>query len=362
MFLAFGEIMARIAPPAQLRWRQALPGAVNVTWGGGEANVCASLALLGQKARYLTALPQTPIAESVVATLRGLGVDVDSILWRKEGRLGLYFVEAGANQRGSTVIYDRAASAVSLAGPDEYDFDAALAGIKWLHVTGITPAISEAASNANLALVERAKRAGLKVSCDLNFRKKLWTWRPGVSSKALARECMARVLPHVDVVIANEEDAADVLDIHATGTDAAAGRLNVAAYKSVAEQIVERFANVTHVGITLRESISADHNNWGGMLYDASRRQAHFAPLDGNGAYQPYEIRDIVDRVGAGDSFAAGLLYALNDSQFASPDKAIAFAIAASCLKHSVQGDFSFVTRDEVAALMAGNATGRVQR
>src|SRR5438876_2532509 len=168
MFLAFGEIMARLAPPDALRWRQALPGSINVTWGGGEANVCASLALLGQQARYLTALPRTPIAEAVVATLRGLGVDTNHILWRKEGRLGLYFVESGANQRASTVIYDRADSAVSLAGPDEYNFEAALAGVKWLHVTGITPAISEAACRANLALVERAKKAGVTVSCDLN--------------------------------------------------------------------------------------------------------------------------------------------------------------------------------------------------
>lgn len=362
MFLAFGEIMARFAPPGPLRWRQALPGSINVTWGGGEANVCASLAIFGQQARYLTALPRTPTAEAVVATLRGLGVDTSHILWRKDGRLGLYFVESGANQRGSTVIYDRANSAVSLAGPDEYDFEAALAGVKWLHVTGITPAISEEACRANLALVERAKKGGLTVSCDLNFRKKLWNWRPGTAPKALARECMAQLLPHVDVVIANEEDAADVLDIHAAGTDVATGRINAAGYTSVAEQIRERFPNIRRIAITLRESISADHNNWGAMLYDAAERRAFFAPLDAKDAYQPYEIRDIVDRVGAGDSFAAGLLDALASSEYADPAKAIGFAVAASCLKHSVAGDFNYVTREEVAALLAGNATGRVQR
>src|SRR5438067_233674 len=198
MLLAFGEIMARIAPPGRLRWGQALPGAVNVTWGGGEANVCASLAMFGQQARYLTALPRTPIAEAIVATLRGLGVDTDYILWRKDGRLGLYFVEVGANQRGSTVIYDRAGSAVSLAASQEYDFDAALAGVTRLHITGITPAISEAAFGANLALAQQAKKAGAVVSCDLNFRKKLWSWRPGTSPKTLARECMAQLLPFVD--------------------------------------------------------------------------------------------------------------------------------------------------------------------
>jgi len=362
MFLAFGEIMARIAPPAMLRWRQALPGTINVTWGGGEANVCASLALLRQKARFLTALPRTPIAEALVATLQGLGVDTSHILWRQEGRLGLYFVESGANQRGSTVIYDRADSAVSLAAADEYHFERALDGIKWLHVTGITPAISETACRANLALVKQAKKAGATVSCDLNFRKKLWNWRPGTAPKNLARECMADVLPHVDLVIANEEDAADVLDIHAAGADVAAGRLDPNAYTGVAQRIVERFPNVSRVAITLRESISADHNNWGGMLYDAASRQAHFAPLGPQRTYQPYEIRDIIDRVGAGDSFAAGLLYALNAAEFAAPEKAIAFAVAASCLKHSIQGDFNYVTREEIAALMAGNATGRVQR
>jgi 2-dehydro-3-deoxygluconokinase len=362
MFLAFGEIMARIAPPANLRWRQALPGAVQVTWGGGEANVCASLALFGQKARYLTALPRTPIAEAIVSTLRGCGVNTDHILWRKAGRLGLYFVEAGANQRGSTIIYDRSDSAVSLAGPTEYNFDAALAGIRWLHITGITPAVSQPASEANLALVKQAKQAGATVSCDLNFRKKLWNWRPGTDPKHLAREVMSELLPFVDVVIANEEDAADVLDIHAAGTDVAAGHIDAAAYTSVAEQIVARFKNVTKVAITLRQSISADHNNWGGLLYDANSRQAHFAPLDAQGKYQPYEIRDIVDRVGAGDSFAAGLLYALNCDEFAAPAKAIAFAVGASCLKHSITGDFNYVTKEEVAALLQGNATGRVQR
>jgi 2-dehydro-3-deoxygluconokinase len=362
MFLAFGEIMARIAPPGYLRWRQALPGAVNVTWGGGEANVCASLALLGQRARFLTALPRTPVTEALVGTLRGLGVDTEQILWRKEGRLGLYFVEGGANQRGSTVLYDRSHSAISLAGPEEYDFAKALAGAKWLHVTGITPAISEAACRANLALVQQAKTAGVQVSCDLNFRKKLWNWRNGTAPKALARECLAAVLPFVDLVIANEEDAADVLDIHAEGTDVTTGRINAAAYTRVAQQIVARFQSVSRVAITLRESHSADHNAWGALLYDAASRQAHFAPLAASGEYEPYEIRDIVDRVGGGDSFAAGLLYALASSDFAAPDRAIAFAVAASCLKHSIQGDFNYVTRDEIVALLAGNATGRVQR
>jgi 2-dehydro-3-deoxygluconokinase len=361
-FLAFGEVMARIAPPGRLRWGQCLPGSVEVTWGGGEANVCASLATFGQRARYLTSLPRTPIAEALMATLRGVGVDVGSILWRKEGRLGLYFVEVGANQRGSTVVYDRAYSAASLAEPSEYDFAAALDGITWLHVTGITPAISEAACRANLELVRQARERGVTISCDLNFRKKLWNWRPGTSPKDLARECMAQVLEHVDLVIGNEEDAADVLDIHAAGTDVAQGRIDAVAYESVARQIVARFPQVSRVAITLRESISADHNNWGALLFEAVAGRSFLAPLNARGEYQPYEIRDIVDRVGAGDSFAAGLLHALHSDDFQSPDRAIAFAVAASCLKHSVHGDFNYVTREEVVALVGGNASGRVQR
>ncbi len=362
MFLGFGEIMARIAPPGRLRWPQTLPGHVEVTWGGGEANVCASLAMYGEHVRYLTALPSQPIAHSLVATLRGLGVDTSSIYWRDEGRLGLYFVEAGANQRGSTVLYDRERSAISLAGPDEYDFDKALDGVRHLHVTGITPAISENACRSNLELVRRAKQAGATVSCDLNFRKKLWRWRNGMSARDLARECMSQVLPHVDLVIGNEEDAADVLDIHAKGTDVQRGHIDSAAYEAVAREIVKRYTNVTRVAITLRESISADHNNWGAMLLDATAARVFFAPLAADGEYAPYEIRDIVDRVGAGDSFAAGLLHALNSTDYSDPQRAIEFAVAASCLKHSIHGDFNYVTREEVAALAAGNATGRVQR
>lgn len=363
MLLAFGEIMARIAPPGHLRWRQSLPGSVNVTWGGGEANVCASLAMFGQKTRYLTALPRSPITDSIIATLRGLGVDTDSILWRKEGRLGLYFVEGGANQRGSTVLYDRDHSAISLATPDEYDFTAALDGVTSVHVTGITPAISQAAFRSTLELVRLAQERNLTVYCDLNFRKKLWNWRPGTRPQALASECMPRILDYVNVLIANEEDAADVLGIHAADSDVSAGKIAAHAYVAVARRIIERFPRISRVAITLRESLSADHNHWGAMLYDAPAKQPFFSPLDDLGTYRPYEIRDIVDRVGAGDSFAAGLIHALHTPEYqVDCQKALAFAVAASCLKHSIKGDFNYVSRDEVLALMAGNATGRVQR
>ncbi len=362
MFLGFGEIMMRVAPPDRRRWRQVVPGSVEVTWGGGEANVCASLAMFGQRVRYLTALPRHALSECVATSLRGLNVDTSRILWRKEGRLGVYFVETGANQRSSTVLYDREHSAISLARPDEYDFEAALHGVTWLHVTGITPAISEMAYRATLDLVERAKQKDVTVSCDLNFRKKLWNWRPGFPADQLAQECMALILPYVDVVIGNEEDAANVLGIQAEETNVEQGRIHAEAYEHVARQVVERFPNVSRVAFTLRESLSADHNNWGAMLFDVELDAAYFAPTTSDGAYQPYEIRDIVDRVGAGDAFAAGLLHALNVGGLGDPHKAIQFATAASCLKHTIHGDFNYVTQEEVAALVGGATSGRVQR
>jgi len=362
MFLTFGEIMMRVAPEGRLRFRQAMPGRVEVTFVGGEANVAASLALLGADVRYVTALPRHAIAESLAGVLRGIGIDAGPILWRDAGRLGIYFLETGANQRSSVVLYDRDGSAIALAAPDEYDFRAALQGVAWVHVTGITPALSENAFLSTLRLVQLAKQGPCNVSCDLNFRKKLWRWRPGAKPSQLAAECMAAILSHVDLVIGNEEDAADVLGIHAEGTSVEEGKIDARAYEAVARAIIARFPNVSRVGITLRESISADHNNWGGVLFERATDRAFFAPLNAAGDYQPYEIRDIVDRVGGGDAFAAGLLYALSSREYADPAVAIRFAVAASCLKHSIQGDFNYVTRDEVVALLHGSASGRVRR
>jgi 2-dehydro-3-deoxygluconokinase len=362
MYLAFGEIMMRVAPEGHLRFRQCLPGKVDITFAGGEANVCASLAMLGGKVRYLTAIPDTPITQALIGTLRGLGIDTSCLLLRKEGRLGIYFLETGANQRSSNVIYDRAGSAISLAAPEEYDFQGALADVTWVHLTGITPSLSENAFLSTLELAKRAKASGATVSCDLNFRKKLWNWRPPASSKQLARECMSQILPFVDLAIANEEDAADVLGIEAEGSSVEEGKIDAAGYEQVAREIVGQFPNVSRVGITLRESISADHNNWGGMLFDVAQDRAYLAPIGEAGEYAPYEIRDIVDRVGGGDSFAAGLIHALTSEEYASPDMAIRFAVAASCLKHSIKGDFSYVTLEEVKALVGGAASGRVRR
>lgn len=362
MIVAFGELMLRLAPPGVLRLRQALPGQLEATFAGAEANVCAALAAWGMPVRYVTALPRHTVADAALALLAGLGIDVRYVLRREAGRMGAYFVETGANQRSSQVLYDRDHSAISLATAEEYLFDEALTGAAYLHVTGITPALSRAAFDATLAVVRRAAERGLSVSCDLNFRAKLWRWQPGSSPRELARECMPQILKHVSLLLANEEDAADVLGISARGTSIEQGRICASAYQEVAEQIARRFPNIRRVAFTLRESHSADHNNWGGLLYEAAAGETFLAPLDGQGEYRPYEIRDIVDRVGAGDSFAAGLLFASLTPELAEPRTALRYAVAASCLKHSVRGDFLYVSREEVEALMAGQASGRVRR
>lgn len=357
--VTFGEIMGRLCPPGHLRFVQSMPGSLELTFAGAEANVAASLAIFGADARFVTALPNNVLGDSCVRTLRGLGVDTTHILRSKSGRLGLYFVEKGANQRPSNVIYDRAHSAIAEA--KDFDWAAIFEGADWLHTTGITPALSRKAFESCLAAVRAAKAAGLTVSCDLNFRKKLWDWEPGTKSNELARRCMREILPHVDVCIANEEDAADVLGIHAEGSDIHGGQLAVAHYPEVAKEIIRQFPNIRQVAITLRESHSASHNNWGAMLYDAPSEKAHFAPLK-EGSYAPYEIRNIVDRVGGGDSFGAGLVFALNTPELSAPEQAIRFAVAASCLAHSIEGDFNFSSRAEVETLMGGSASGRVVR
>ena len=359
--VTFGEIMGRLAPPGLLRFQQALPGRLDVTFAGAEANVAASVVMLGGRASFVTALPKNPIADACVASLRAVGIDTSHIVRTDQGRLGLYFLEIGANQRPSQVVYDRDGASIALTPASAYPWKLILSGAAWLHVTGITPSLSRMAAEAVLAAVREAKAQGLTVSCDLNFRKKLWQWEPGTKPRELAERTMRQVLPCVDLLIANEEDAADVLSIKAKDTDVAAGKLAVDRYPEVAHAIVSQFPNVQRVGITLRESISASHNNWGAMLYDAPSHRAHLAPMAGE-RYEPYQIRNIVDRVGAGDSFAAGLICALTTPELSTPQTAVAFAAAASCLAHSVLGDFNFANRAEVEALMKGSGAGRVVR
>lgn len=358
--VTFGEIMARIAAPEYLRLRQTRQ--FDVTYAGAEASVAASICNFGGKARYITALPKHALAEATMDSVRAVGIDTEYVLRTNKGRLGLYFLETGANQRPSNVIYDRADSAIAITPAEEYNWDAIFKGASWLHLSGITPALSKNAADAVLVAAKNAKAAGASVSIDLNFRGKLWNWDASKSARELAQETMRKILPFIDVVIGNEEDCHDVLGIQAGDTDVHSGKLDTSRYPDVARQVVKQFPNVSKVAITLRESYSASHNNWGAMLYDAKSDTPYFAPLNNEGEYQSYQIKNIVDRVGGGDSFAGGLIFALTTSELSEPQAAVKYAVAASCLKHSIKGDFNFSTRSEVEALMGGSGSGRVVR
>lgn len=358
--VTFGEIMGRFTPPGLLRLRQGIPGHLEVTFAGAEANVAGSLAMLGARATFVTALPNNDLADACIASINAAGIG--SVIARTDqGRLGLYFLETGANQRPSRVLYDREQSAISLVPSDAFDWPAIFQDADWFHVTGITPALSASAAEATMDAVHAAKSAGLTVSCDLNFRAKLWRWQPDTEPRELAGRVMSEVLPSVDVLIANEEDCGDVLGIRASCTSVETGSLDVNAYPQVAREVVQRFPNLSMVATTLRESHSASHNGWGAMLWHAEQERAIFAPTQ-DGEYAPYEIRNIVDRVGGGDSFAAGLIFAIRSDDYPTLEQALNFAVAASCLAHSIKGDLNYSTRAEVDALAAGSASGRVVR
>ena len=336
--VCFGEIMMRLNPEGYKRFVQA--GAFEASYAGGEANVAVSLANYGIPASYVTKVPAHEIGQCAVNELRRFGVDTGDIV-RGGSRLGIYFCEKGASQRGSKVIYDRAGSSIALARREDFDWSRILQGADWFHFTGITPALGGELPEICLDALKMARARGIRVSCDLNYRKKLW-------SRERAGEVMAQLMPYVDVIIANEEDAADVFGIRAEGTDVNAGVIHREGYISVARQLAERFG-AKRVAITLRGSISASENDWAGMLYENG--QAYFS--------RQYRIH-IVDRVGGGDSFGGGLIYAsLKDLD---PQASIEFAVAASCLKQSIELDFNHVSVEEVLALAGGNASGRVQR
>jgi 2-dehydro-3-deoxygluconokinase len=336
--VTFGEIMLRLAPEGHYRFVQA--NAYGATYGGGEANVAVSLAGFGVDTAFVTKLPEHEIGQGAVNRLREFGVDT-SLITRGGGRVGIYFLEKGASQRPSKVIYDRAYSAIAEASKSDFDWDKIFDGADWFHFTGITPAISDNAAALCLASCEAARSKGITVSCDLNYRKNLW-------QREKAGKVMGALMEFVDICIANEEDAADVFGIHASGADVTSGKINHEGYKEVAAALVKRFG-FKQAAITLRESISADNNNWAAMLYDG--KDFYFS--------KKYEVH-IVDRVGGGDSFAAGLIYA-SLKGMPTQDR-LEFAVAASCLKHSIEGDFNFVSVDEVTKLAGGNASGRVQR
>lgn len=358
--VTFGEIMGRLAAPGNLRLRQSRE--FDVTYAGAEASVAASICNFGGAARYVTALPKHLLAEAAIDSVRAVGVDTQFIVRTDNGRLGTYFLETGANQRPSNVIYDRENSSVSITPAKQYDWKSIFSGACWLHLSGITPALSKNAAETTLVAAQKAKEAGASVSIDLNFRGKLWKWGKSKKGRELAQETMKSILPYVDVVIGNEEDCYDVLGIRAGDTDVESGKLDISRYPDVARQVVEQFPNVKKVAITLRESLSASHNNWGAMLYDAKVDTPFFAPLDEDRNYESYKIKNIVDRVGGGDSFAGGLVFALTTPELSEAQAAVRYAVAASCLKHSIKGDFNFSTRSEVEALMGGASSGRVVR
>ena len=336
--VCFGELMLRLAPEGYLRFVQA--DTFGATYGGGEANVSVSLANYGMEASFVTKLPKNDIGQAAINSLRRYGVDTSDIV-RGGPRVGIYFLEKGASQRPSKVVYDRAGSSIALAEKADFDWKAILEGADWFHFTGITPALGDNVAEIALDAVKTAKEMGLTVSCDLNYRKNLW-------SKQKAGEVMAQLAPYVDVCIANEEDAGDVFNIHAAGTDITGGKLSHDGYISVAKQLTDRFG-FQKVAITLRESISASDNNWAAMLY--SKGEVCFS--------KKYPIH-IVDRVGGGDSFGAGLIYGLKSGM--GDAGALEFAVAASCLKHTIEGDYNMVSVDEVKKLAEGDGSGRVQR
>ncbi len=330
--------MMRLAPTGYLRMSQTKQ--LEMTFGGGEANVAVSLANYGKEARFVTGLPDNDIGAACKGELRRWGVDISKII-TKPGRMGIYFCEKGASQRPSKVIYDRADSVVSKLSVTDFDWDNILEGAEWFHFTGITPALSDSMAEATLAACQTAKKKGIPISCDLNYRKKLW-------SREKAGKVMGELMPYVDLLIANEEDAADVFGIHAAASNITKGEINLDGYRSVAEQLIARFG-VKKVAITLRESVSASCNHWSALLYDGKELYVS----------KKYTMQ-IVDRVGGGDSFGGGLIYGLTEGY--DCQKALEFAVAASCLKHSIEGDFNAVSVAEVTALAGGDGSGRVQR
>lgn len=338
--VTFGEIMLRLAPPGFERLLQT--SQFQATFGGGEANVAVSLAAFGIPAAFVTALPENAIADAAIAEIRRFGVDT-SLIIRRKGRVGIYFLEAGANQRASKVVYDRDYSSIALAQPGEIEWNKVFDGAGWFHLTGITPALSQSAAALSLEAVRTAREKDLTVSCDLNYRKNLWKWGKPPD------EIMREIVRNVDIAIANEEDVQKALGIQAE-VDVESGKLDRSQYEKLTARVLGEFPNLKAIAITLRESHSASHNGWSACLNDRERFLVS----------RKYEITHIVDRVGGGDSFAAGLIYgmlSLKDHQ-----EALEFAVATSALKHSIIGDFNRVSVEEVKSLLRGGGSGRVQR
>jgi 2-dehydro-3-deoxygluconokinase len=339
-FITFGEIMLRLKAPGAERLFQS--PILEATFGGGEANVAVGLARLGLDVAFVSVIPDNPVGDACIAELRRHGIDT-SLIVRKGERLGVYFLEPGANQRPSKVIYDRSHAAISEASPGDIDWDRVFDGATWFHITGITPAISLSASELSLEAVKKAKEKGLTVSCDLNFRKKLWKYGKQ------APEVMGQLAKYVDIAVGNEEDCQKSLGIM-VDVDVESGKLDIDKYGELTGKALGQNPNLQKIAITMRESYSADHNGWSAVLNNGKEVLVS----------RKYDIKDIVDRVGTGDTFAAGLIYGLNNVD--SEQGALEFAVAASCLMHSIPGDFPLISVSEVESLAGGEASGRVQR
>lgn len=357
--VTFGEIMGRVSTEGYYTLRQSLPGAVTFCFAGAEANVAASIALLGGNARFVTALPCNDLSEACIGNLRNVGIDTSFILKRDSGRLGLYFVQNGADQRPGKVIYDREGSSFSSTKGSAYDWDRIFEGATTLHVSGITPAVSRIAAEAQLLCMRKAKEHGLKVSFDCNFRSKLWNWEPGTRKEELAGRVIREMMPYVDILFAARIDAETLLDVH-PGCPESYSRIDEQPY--VAEAINRRYPSVKMLLTTMRQSISATYNKWGAALYDLSNGLQYVSPCI-DGKYEPYDITAIVDRIGAGDSFAAGILYALDDSELCQDLQSVVdFATASSCLCHTIMQDINYVSREDVITLMKSGGHSTVFR
>lgn len=339
--VTFGEIMARVAMPGFARFRQAMPGAVNLTFAGAEASIAASLACLGVDAAFVTSLPDHAVADACIDELRGLGVETRHILRTSAGRIGVFYLEHGVNQRGGNVIYDREGASVALTPAGAYDWDAVFAGCEWFVISGITAAISRNGAEVALFAVRAAAERGIKVVCDINFRTKLWRWEHSVDAPDLARRTLCGILPYVTLFVGGVSDATLVL-----GTGHGGG------LKELARMLCSRFPGLSHAAFTLRDGSTSSGQVFGGVLFDSAADELHASPQ--------HSIVHVVDRLGAGDAFTAGLVFAMMEGLQGA--EAVAFAAAAGCLAHSIEGDFNRSTRAEIEALVAGDGGGRVSR
>ena len=345
--VTFGEIMGRFATPGFQRFQQAMPGKMEVIFAGAEASIAASVAHLGGEGVFVSALPLNPLGDACVASLRAQGVETRHIVRVNEGRLGLYFLEHGANQRASQVVYDRDGASIAVTSADRYDWESILSGADWFVMSGITPALSKNAAHvAHVALNEASKR-GVRVAIDVNYRSKLWRWEPGTSSRALATRVLRELLPRVDLFIGGKSDGVELWGLSPSWDE-----------EAMAREIVKTSQKIRRVAMSLREGNSASETAYGGMLYDADEDRAYYAPEKG----RLHSIGRIVDRLGAGDAFTAALIFALETPELSAPAHAIGFAAAAGCLAHSVEGDFNACTREEIQSLMWGEASGRISR